>query len=212
MDKAVRYSQWSFSASITFLALLTLLHFIRSDIAPSWNFISEYEVGKFGWMMQLAFLALALSCIFLVIALWKNVKIVGKIGLIMLLISALGMIIAAIFKTDPLNTAPELVTQSGKLHQLGAMLDQIPFAAIFITIALFLKKEWNINRILLILSLLFVWVGFIYFVGSVKANFPADGKFGPNVLVGWQNRLMIISQVLWLAFIARNSETRIKKQ
>ncbi len=212
MDKAVRYSQWSFSASITFLALLTLLHFIRSDIAPSWNFISEYEVGKFGWMMQLAFLALALSCIFLVIALWKNVKIVGKIGLIMLLISALGMIIAAIFKTDPLNTAPELVTQSGKLHQLGAMLDQIPFAAIFITIALFLKKEWNINRILLIISLLFVWVGFIYFVGSVKANFPADGKFGPNVLVGWQNRLMIISQVLWLAFIARNSETRIKKQ
>ena len=58
----------------------------------------------------------------------------------MLLLSAAGMFMAAIFKTDPLNTSPELVTQSGMLHQWGAMLDQIPFAAVLITIALFRKK------------------------------------------------------------------------
>src|SRR6187549_1462121 len=138
-------ADWSFWTSIAFIAILALLHFIKPEIDPSWNFISEYQVGRFGWLMQLAFLSLALSCIFLVVSLWKQVNITGKIGLVMLMISATGMIIAAIFKTDPLNTSPELVTQSGKLHQLGAMLDQLPFATIFISISLFRKKEWNIN-------------------------------------------------------------------
>jgi hypothetical protein len=158
--------------------------------------------------MQLAFFSLAMSCTFFVFTLWSKINVVGKIGLVMLLISATGMIIATIFKTDPLNTSPELVTQSGKLHQLGAMLDQIPFATIFITISLFGKKEWHINRLLLIVALVLVWFGFIYFVGSIKSQFPADGKFGPNVLVGWQNRIMMITQTAWLALIAR--QVRLK--
>jgi hypothetical protein len=153
--------------------------------------------------MQVAFFLLGLSCILLVLVLWKQLNIVGKVGLIMLMISATGMIIAAICKTDALNTSPDLVTQSGKLHQLGAMLDQIPFAAILITIAIFRKKEWKLNKLLLIAALLLVWFGFIYFVGSIKAQFPADGKFGPTVLAGWQNRLMIITQAVWLAIVAK---------
>lgn len=200
-------TKWSYWTAIGFITILVLLHFIKQDIAPSWNFISEYEIGRFGWLMQIAFFSLALSCIFLVLALWKPLNIVGKIGLIMLMISATGMIIAAICKTDALNTPPDLITQSGKLHQLGAMLDQIPFAAILITISIFRKKEWKINKLLLIITLLLIWSGFIYFVGSIKAQFPADGKFGPNVLVGWQNRLMIVTQALWLAAIA----TQVRK-
>jgi Protein of unknown function (DUF998) len=198
----INLANWSLWTSFGFISILTLLHFIKPEIEPSWNFISEYQVGRFGWLMQLAFFSLALSCIFIVLALWKKINTIGKIGLIMLIISAAGMIIASIFKTDALNTKPELVTQSGKLHQLGAMLDQIPFATIFITISLFRKKDWHINRLLLILTLILVWFGFIYFVGSIKTQFPADGKFGPNVLVGWQNRIMIITQAIWLAMLA----------
>lgn len=194
--------KYSYLSSISFILLLVLLHLIKPELDPSWNFISEYEVGPWGWIMQIAFLSLALGCLFLILALWKSINIIGKIGLIMLLLSSIGMIIAAIFKTDALNTAPDLVTQAGKLHQLGAMLDQIPFAAILITIALFRKKEWKLNKILLLLLLALVWFGFVYFVGSIKANFPADGKFGPHVLVGWQNRLMIITQAIWLSMIA----------
>ena len=193
---------WSFLSSILFIVLLVLLHFINPTLDPSWNFISEYEVGPWGWLMQMAFLSLSLSCIFMVMALWNKLNVLGKIGFIMLLLSAIGMIIAAIFKTDPLNTAPRFQTQAGKLHQMGAMLDQIPFAAILITIALFKKKDWKLHKGLLLLLLALLWFGFVYFVGSVKANFPADGKFGPNVLVGWQNRLMILTQALWLASIA----------
>ena len=142
-DNDARMTRWSFWAGITFIILLALLHVIKSDIEPSWNFISEYQVGRFGWLMSLAFVSLGSSCLFLAIALWKEVNLVGKIGIVMMLLSSAGMFMAAIFKTDPLNTSPELVTQSGMLHQWGAMLDQIPFAALLITIALFRKKEWQ---------------------------------------------------------------------
>jgi hypothetical protein len=203
LESRARLADYSSGCGLAFIALLALLHLLKPDMDPSWNFISEYEVGSFGWLMQLAFLTLSLSCIFLSLLLWKQIRIIGKIGLVMLLISAAGMIIAAVFKTDPLNTPAASATPSGKLHQLGAMLDQIPVAAIFMTIAIFRKKEWKINKLLLILSLAFVWFGFLYFVGSVRSQFPAGGKFGPTVLVGWQNRLMILSQAVWLIIIAR---------
>lgn len=211
MSDGTVYLKWSFRAGLGFIVLLFLLHFIKPEIDPSWNFISEYQIGRFGWLMQLAFIFLASSCLFMVIALWKPFNIVGKIGLIMLLLSAIGMVIAAIFKTDPLNTAPELLTQSGKLHQLGAMLDQIPFAVVLITVALFRKKEWQVNRLLQLILLLLVWFGFIYFVGSIKAQFPSDGKFGPSVLIGWQNRIMILTQALWLSVMSIHIRSAILK-
>jgi hypothetical protein len=205
----MKFANLSLGFSLSFLVILALLHLIKPELDPSWNFISEYEVGRYGWLMQLAFLSLGLACIFLVISLWKTISIVGKIGLVILVISASGMILAAICKADPLNTPTALQTETGKLHQLGAMLDQIPFTAVFITIALFRKNAWHINRLYLVLMLLLVWFGFIFFVGSVKAQFPADGKFGPTVLVGWQNRIMIVTQAIWLAYIATNVKNKI---
>ena len=199
---------WSFCCSMGFIVILTALHFIKPEIAPSWNFISEYEIGRFGWLMQIAFFYLALSCIFLVLALWKQLNIVGKIGLIMLMIASAGMILAAIFKTDELNTPANLVTSSGRLHQTGAMLDQIPFAAILITIAFFRNKDWQVNSYILIMSLMLVWFGFICFVGSIQEQLPADGKFGPNITVGWQHRLMMITQAVWLAIIGQQFRLR----
>ena len=121
------------------------------------------------------------------------------------------MFIAGIFKTNPLNTSPELVTQAGMLHQMGAMLDQIPFAALLLTIALFRKKEWHVKRWVLIVSLIFVWFGMIYFIASIRASFLADGKFGPNVLVGWQNRIMIVAQALWLVVVAKQVSRQQKQ-
>lgn len=165
-----------------------------------------------GWLMSVAFVSLALSCILLSIALWSQLHIVGKIGIVMLLISSAGMLIAAVFETDPLNTDPNLVTTSGKLHQFGAMLDQIPFAAVLITISLLRKSELSGQRWILIFSLILVWFGFVYFVASVQIHFPENGKFGPDVLVGWQNRLMILTQVLWLIIVAKETARMVREK
>lgn len=203
----LRMAHLSYWCALVFLLILASLHFIKAEIDPSWNFISEYQVGKAGWMMSLAFASLALSCIFLCIALWPQLKnIVGIIGLLLLLISATGMIIAAIFKTDALNTSPELITEHGKLHQLGAMLDSIPFASILISFSLVRKYEsWKRSKSIIIWATVAVWLGLLVFIGTMAALFPTDGKFGPAVLLGWQNRIMIITQCLWLAIIARQA-------
>jgi hypothetical protein len=200
--KFAKLSLWSASA---FLILLILLHFIKPDLDPSWHFISEYELGSFGWMMSLAFLSLAFSCITLCLALWRRIKnIAGRIGLSLLVVSAAGMTIAAFFITDPLNASEE--SSHGKLHQLGAMLDSIPFASVLVTIGLLHKNElWRRAKGILLWSTIFVWIGLILFIVSMAAQFPADGKFGPDVLLGWQNRIMITVQCLWLIIVARQA-------
>jgi hypothetical protein len=77
-----------------------------------------------------------------------------------------------------------------------------------VTIALFKKQNWKTDRSLLIFILVAVWFGFVYFVRSIYVQFPADGKFGPNITVGWQNRLMIITQALWIFLIAFRAQQR----
>lgn len=205
MSVRLAYAKWF---ALAFVVILTVLHLIKPELDPSWNFISEYQVGRFGWLMQLAFLSLGLSSFLLVMGLWNELNVVGKIGLVMLLIAASGMFIAGIFKTDALNTSPEQQTMSGKLHQLGAMLDQVPFAALLVTIALFKKDSWKTDRWVLIVMLVAVWFGFVYFVRSIQIQFPADGKFGPHVVVGWQNRLMIVTQALWIYVIAFRAQRK----
>ena len=39
--------------------LLGSLHLLEPEFNPSWRFLSQYELGEFGWLMRLAFLALA---------------------------------------------------------------------------------------------------------------------------------------------------------
>ena len=196
-----KLSKWS---AFLFLGFLLVLHFIKPELEPSWHFISEYQIGKFGWMMSLAFLSLAVSCTTLSVALWSQLNFMGRIGLLLLVVSAAGMIIAAIFISDPLTAVRE--SEHGKLHQLGAMLDSIPVASVLITVALIRKGNWwNRSKNILIWSVIMVWTGLIVFIVSMALLFPVDGKFGPDVLLGWQNRFMITVQSLWLIIMANQT-------
>ena len=122
--------------------------------------------------------------------------------MIMLLVSTVGMIMAAFFPTDPLNIPEE--TMHGKIHQLGATLDLIPFAAIFITVNLIRKNErWVCARKMLIGMTVLVWAGEIGFMAAMAIYFPADGKFAPEILVGWPSRLTVLFQCLWIFVVAR---------
>jgi hypothetical protein len=44
-----------------FLMILVVLHVVRPDLDPSWRFISEYELGPHGWLMDVAFISLAVG-------------------------------------------------------------------------------------------------------------------------------------------------------
>ena len=64
----------SFSGAATFVILLATLHFIKAGLVPSWHFISEYAIGRHGWVMVLAFLSLALACVTLFVAIRSQTR------------------------------------------------------------------------------------------------------------------------------------------
>jgi hypothetical protein len=182
--------------------LLAALHILKPELAPSWRFISEYAIGDYGWIMALAFLSLALSCVALFMAIRSQMRsIVGRIGLALLLLSAAGMIIAAIFTTDPIASEGARTTH-GKLHELGAMLDVIPFAALIINLSLARNPAWSSARRSLLWTAALPLIGNVVFIVFLTVMLPSDGKFGPDVLIGWPNRLMILAHCGWLMIVA----------
>ena len=194
----------SLAATAIFVILLATLHVIKPDLDPSWHFISEYAIGAYGWLMMLAFFCLALSCASLFIAIKSQVPtLAGKIGLVLLLITAVGMTIAGLFPTDPITTGREAMTRTGQLHELGALLDLMPFAAPLISWSLARHNPaWKSARRALAWTAWLPLLGLVVFMGSTMLMLPAYGQFGPEVLVGWPNRFLILTYCTWLAAIA----------
>jgi Protein of unknown function (DUF998) len=113
----------SFAGAATFVVLLAALHFIKPELDPAWHMISEYEIGRYGWVMVLAFLSLAFSCVALLVAIRSQVRTTGgRIGLALLLVCAAGVTIAAVFTSDPITASSDELTTHGNLHGLGALL------------------------------------------------------------------------------------------
>lgn len=197
----------SFGGAATFLVLLAALHFIKPELDPSWRVISEYEIGRYGWVMALAFLSLAFSCVALFVAVRPQTQTTGgKIGLALLLVAAAGMAIAAVFTSDPITASSDELTAHGNLHALGAALGTgFPIAAALISRSLARNRAWSQARRSLLWSAVAVWIGFLVFALSMAVMFPDDGTFGPDVMIGWPNRLMIVAYSGWLMVVARQS-------
>ncbi|MCD9025591.1 DUF998 domain-containing protein [Cohnella silvisoli] len=183
-----------FSGALSVVLLLSL-HLLEPEFDPTWRFISEYALGKFGWMMQLTFMLLAVCLITNGVALASQLRsVVGYIGLAVLFIGAIGLCIAAAYITDPISISQEEATFSGKMHVLGASLDYTPVAALLLSIALVRNEVWKMirNRLFITAAITFIlMIAFILFL-------PYDGKFGPGVYTGLVGRFQIISYQGWL--------------
>jgi Protein of unknown function (DUF998) len=194
----------SFAGAATFLVLLAALHFIKPELDPLWRVISEYSIGDYGWIMALAFLSLAVSCVGLIVAIRSQTRTIGgKIGRAFLLIAAAGLIIAAIFTTDPITASRDELTTHGTLHGLGAALGiGFPIAAALIGWSLARNQAWSSARRSLLWAGGLAWIGFLVFTLSMVVMFPDDGTFGPDVLIGWPNRFMMLAYSAWLMVVA----------
>ena len=196
------------ASAILFLVLLAALLMLKPEIDPAWRFISEYSIGRHGWMMALAFLSLATSCVATVIALWSQVQLGGRIGIGFLLIGALGLTLAGVFPTDPITTPLDAQSTSSKLHGLGAILgDGVPVGATLITGSLIRNKSWRPARGWMLGILAVVWIVYAWLIMSM----PADGNFGPGVAVGWPSRLLMVSYSLWFIVTAWQA-LRLRRQ
>jgi Protein of unknown function (DUF998) len=198
----------SFAGAATFAILLAALHFIKPGLDPSWHFISEYAIGDYGWIMVLAFLSLAFSYVSLFSALRSQLQtIAGRIGLALLLVSALGLTIAAIFTTDPITVSENAVTTEGTLHNFGGTLGiAMPFAAVLVGWKLARDPAWSSARRPLLWATGLALVAFLAsFVSLGVMVSQSGGEFGPDVLVGWPNRIEIVAYSVWLMVVARQA-------
>ena len=194
-----------------FVGLLAVLHFLKADLAPSWHFISEYAIGRHGWVMQAAFLLLGGANI----ATWVAMRPClgnawGKAGSCLFLLGTAGLVLAAVFVTDPINTPPESRTTSGNLHNLGGALGLLGFFGTLVLSARLLRCEaWPASRSAVWLATVVLVLGFLVsFVSITAIATQCQGHFGPDTPVGWPNRIGILSGCVWLAIISSQAQSR----
>jgi len=182
-----------------FAILLGALHLIEPEYDPSWRFISEYALGQFGWIMTLAFVAIAanLGGVALVAATQLR-GVVGRIGLLIIVIAVVGFVIAAAFKTDPMTIAPGEATFSGKMHVIGASLDFTPLGALLVSVGLSRIAAWRPVQAPLFFAA-FVAIGL---TALFMVTLPPDGNFGPSVHAGVVGRFLLLSYLGWTFTVA----------
>ena len=189
-DGKSRAARVSFVAGVISLLSLAALHVLSPEFDPSWRMVSEYALGRYEWVLALMFVSQAVASVALFFAIRSHIRTVGgKIGLFFLLAAGLGLALAAVFDwTNP-------------LHGLAALIG-IPsqtVAALVLSVSLsrtqpriFSKKPLLISSNLVWLSLVVMQV--LLFTGLARTG----GEFGPGVLVGWPNRILIAAYCAWL--------------
>jgi hypothetical protein len=131
----------------------------------------------------------------------------GGIGSFLFLVGAIGIVLGGIFTTDPVNTAPEAVTTSGNLHNLGGALGLAGFLGTLIYSAKLLRSgSWTSGQSSVLLATTILILGFLVsFVSIVTITTHHGGVFGPDTPVGWPNRVGILSGCAWLMIISRRA-------
>jgi hypothetical protein len=188
-----------------FLALLLLINLIRSDLDPTWHFISEYEIGAMGWMMQLAFVSFGVAHFALVKLLSPSlIGLLGRFSMLLLLVAGLGLLLGGIFKADSMLTPPDQTTTSGMIHNIGGGLGiAMPFAVIFLTKLLRRQEAWRTGSpALLPLAIAAVAASVITIVAFASYLSGSGGVVQPGMPLGIFNRLEIVAYASWFVAVS----------
>ena len=190
-----------------FLTILLLLHFLKRELDPAWRMISEYEIGRFGWMMRLAFFCWGISVLALLITIWPSLQpISGTISRWWLALIVLALFGAGIFKTDPITD--QTSSPVNTIHKICGtiVILTFPIAATLAVRSLLHHPLWSAYQGLLILGTALVWVGMVvYFASIINARIkdPSAGEVGgPRINMGWPNRFNVATYLVWILIMA----------
>ena len=156
--------------------------------------------------MQSAFYISALSYLLLFLTLKSEVKgLVGKIGLILLLISFIGTVGVGIFVTDPYP--PDFTITKTLLHTISGTLAMFLFPIGLLLLALNISKRnesWTNYKSTL------KFIGFMPLLAFIGFNIHlnlfviplGEGAVGENVPIGYPPRIMFLVYHISLIAIA----------
>jgi hypothetical protein len=189
------------------LALIALaaLHILKPEVHPSRNMISQYALGRHGWMMALCFAAFAAASACLFAALIANVpSLLGRIGLVFLLAAAIGLAMAARFPMDPVSTPPGQRSFSGKMHGVSFLMGVPCQVLAVLLVSLALGNHTSYASLPLLVLTAIVWLSLVVMIGIMMIVGPGHGP-NPSVprMFGWSNRLFMVAYGVWLIVVAR---------
>jgi hypothetical protein len=186
--------------------IIVALHAIKPELEPSWRFISEYAIGRHGWIMELAFMIWAASCAALALALRREVRtFLGRAGVAVLLIVASALVAAGLFAQDPVTAGPEEITTSGTIHAIASMIGipGIPVAAMLISSSLWRSNPaWTPYRSTIMWPAHATWISLALMAIYLMWEVPRAGGFNAEVWAGLMNRLVVATYLAWQMAVA----------
>jgi hypothetical protein len=195
----------SFAAAVTFVSLFAVLHVIKPELDPSWRMGSEYAIGRYGWVMQVAMFALALSCAALFAALRPEIETRGgRIALGVLLVNAAALVVGAIFIVDPVTTKPADMTTHGMVHgAAGAIFTfGFPITGVLLGQSLGRRARWRSATQSIRWTARFMSMSVAMSLIHIITVQSRGGVFGPGSWSGWLNRLVVLSFCAWLMTVS----------
>ena len=206
-------------ATVATISLLAGLHVLSPEFSPSWRMISEYAFGRYGWMLSLMFFLWGVSSWALAIAIGSQVRTnAGKLGLWFLVVAGIGEALASVFDV----THPVGHGIAGLLGVLG-----FPIAALLLSLALRRNETWratgrellwiaNVSWFSVVLLLATLAIMTMQLVrangGHLPQHAPKSLPTGVLALDGWADRLIVLSNCVWVLFAAYHAIQVHRKQ
>lgn len=204
-----RATRVAIAAVIVYQALLIGLILLRPDLDPEWHTISEWAIGRHGWIMQVAFLVSATGYAALAIALRPYLSNhPAMVGGYLLALCALGTILVGLFVTDPMPlTARNGISTRGLIHILGGSMGMLllPPAALLINLSLASKAGAGTPlRAVLRGSAPLPAIALVAFASHLMLVVMPMGEaaYGPGVPLGWPPRLLFLCYGVWVIILA----------
>ena len=176
---------------VTFALLVFVLHVLRTDLDPVEDYLSYYAVGRHGWLMVTAFVALGLGGLALAVGLRAALDgVLPLVGCTLLGGAGLGLVVGGVARTD-LEGQP--ATTTGDIHVLAAAVVGLLglFLGILVLTATFaVRRPWRTERRL--------WLG----LGALMlVGFAAFATIGAAA-EGLGQRVLVAAEVLCLLVAA----------
>jgi hypothetical protein len=186
---------------VAFLAILAVLHVVEPEFNPP-HLISEYQLGRFGWLMSLAFFCLGAASLVLFAAARQEICTrPGRFGTWGLFVVGIAYFCGGIFPPDPKWFV------GGLLYGLGGLVVIFGSPMVFTLVSKsFMRNDASTTVArLLVWTTNLTWLSLALFYGSIIA-FGAPRS--DAIIVGWTNRILITTFVLWLVVAAIHVRSR----
>jgi hypothetical protein len=178
---------------IYYVAVIALLHVLRTDYDPGYRYLSEYVVGPYGALMTSTFFDLGIGSLALFLGVWQSVssKVRFLPGLLLWLTWACAVSLAGIYPGD-LQGSPQ--TRIGQIHNLSGMIAfaSASLALPLLSLPLRWEQRWRS-----------VWLSALGLsLGAVTCFFAMDW-LAEFRLAGLAQRMFLGMTLAWMFILAR---------